>query len=353
MTALRRLVPGAALAAALVMGACSESTSPSAADPTALATAVNGMATTFSQNSVLQSLSALIGTPGLLPVMAAVSPSPLPRSGASWTQSAIKTRALMRELAAQRPAAVQALFPANVLGKTFQWDTTSPAGYRILDSTLTGAPSNGVRFRLYQVDTVTGEPSVPLLTTGYVDLQDASTAQANVLHLTLKVGTQTAADYVITEVRTTSSLSLNATGYLQDVVAAGTPVNFNLTNRLALADSSMTDNYQLNGNGATVSMVDTMSASGDTSSVNWQFSKNGSVQVLGRAESSTIDAQVKFNGTTFATVTGSQDNPTLAGANGGQLSVAELLALQHILVGFADIYFGSSLVFVPGLLIFG
>lgn len=351
MRALKRLVPGVALATALVAGACNNSTSPPTTDPTALATGITGVSNTFTQNSVFQSLSALIGVAPAVPVIASAPYVPVPPVGtASSSAQAVRTRALLEQLAGRMPAAIQALFPANELGKTFQWDTTAPPGYRITDSTLTGAPSNGIRFRLYQVDTATGLPTLPLQTTGNVDLADESTAQANKLHVVLHVGTQTAADYTISEVRTTTNLTLSATGYVVDVVAGGTPVNFTLTHVLSLADSSLSTNYQLTGNGATVSLVDTVTAAGAT--VDWKFTKSGTVEVTGTTTDTTGDLEVTVNGATFATITGTADAPVVSGANGQPLNFTQYTALGNIVLGFYGIYLGATLVFFPGLLVF-
>jgi hypothetical protein len=352
MSWFKRVTFLGAAAVALAAGACNESTAPSAVDPTAMATAVTTLNTSFSQNAVFQSLVALDGSAalGVAVVRAAVPVVP----GKPWTASAAGTRAALSALAARAPTAIQALFPANVLGKTFQWDTTSPAEYRITDSTLGGAPSNGVRFLLYQIDTATLKPSVPLQPTGYVDLADISTAQANVLHLLLRVGNQTAADYTVTEVKTTTSLSLSAVGYLTNVVVSGPTVNFNLSHVLSLADSSLSTNYQADDGSATVSLVSTVSGSGGTPSLtmDWTVTKGGSVEIVGTS-ADTINIRFKFNGTTVATVTGASSNPSLTTPAGQSLTGAQLLALNEILDGFAAIYYNLSLLFVPGILVFG
>jgi hypothetical protein len=352
---LKRVIPVAAVSGALVAAACSESTAPSAVDATAIATAVTGLNSSLSQNAVLQSLVALNGSRALAAAVARAAMPPLPGAGRTWATSAEQAREALSQLASRAPLAPLALFPANVLGKTFQWDTTSPAAYRITDSSLAGAPANGVRFRLYQVDTATLKPSLPLTATGYVDLTDASTPQANVLQLLLRVGTQTAANYTITEVKTTSSLTLTAVGYVTNVVTGGAPVNFNLTHVLSLADSSLSTNYQASGSGVTISLVTTVSAAGGVHSLtmDWIVSKGGSVEIVGTSTDAAINVQFKFNGTTVATVTGTPANPSITTASGQQLTVAQLLALATILQEFEEVYLNLSLLFVPGLLVFG
>jgi hypothetical protein len=63
--------------------------------------------------------------------------------------------------------------PDNVKGKTFVWDTNVRA--YVPDATLTGAPTNGVRFVLYAWDGVNG-PTIPLNRLGYVDIAPAEGA---------------------------------------------------------------------------------------------------------------------------------------------------------------------------------
>jgi len=352
---LKRIVPVGAVAAAVVATACSESTAPASVDATATATVVNSLNSTLSQNAVLQGLAALGNSSALGSAVARAAMAPLPVRGKVWTASAAEARDRLRALAARAPAAPLALFPANVLGKTFQWDTTSPAQYRITDSTLVGAPTNGVKFILYQVDTATGNPSLPLAQSGYLTMTDASTPQANVLQLLLMVGSQTAASYAITEVRTTSSLSLTAVGSVSNVVTGGTPVVFNLQHVLSLSDSSLSTDYEASSNGATVSIVSTVSGAGGTPAftMNWSVTKGGTVGIVGSGTDSSIDVQFQFNHTTVATASGPADSPTITLASGRTLTTADLLALASIFVGFEEIEYNLSLLFTPGLLVFG
>lgn len=356
MSSLKRLTPIPVLAAALFAGACKDSTSPAAVDPTAMATTVNGLSTAFSGNAAFQSLSALSGDFTLTAAVAAARAAPAGAAGGSWATSARAQLDLMRRLADRAPLATLALFPANVLGKTFQWDTASGGRYRIVDSTLAGASSNGVRFFLYVVDPNTHRL---VLTTqgipqkiGYVDLIDASTPQANIIHLVVQFGSQTIADYTITGVKTTASLTLTASGYVTDGV---TRVDFTLSHALRLADSSLTTNYQVTGNGATVSLVTSLSGSAGnpTLTMDWRISKGGAtVQIVGSSTQTTISVQFKFNGTTWATVSGTPSAPVFTAASGQQLTAAQLVALGQILEGFGEVFDSMDAVFGPSFLVF-
>lgn len=65
------------------------------------------------------------------------------------------------------PAAI----PIQVLGRTFVWSTVE-SGYVLSDRT--GAPSNGVRFVLYQVNPETEQPVEPLVEIGYAEITRAT-----------------------------------------------------------------------------------------------------------------------------------------------------------------------------------
>lgn len=323
MVSTKRLIAIPVLALALYAAACKESTTAPTVDPTALATGVNALNSTFSQNAVFQSLAALAGSFTLTAPVARPPAGPM-----------------------------LALFPVNVRGKVFQWDTAGGGKYRITDSTQAG-PANGVRFILYQVNTATGRPSLPLTTQGYVDLIDQSTLQANVLHVLLMVGTQTAADYTITQVSTTTTDTLAAAGSVKDVVAGGSPVSFTLTHALTLADSSLVTNFSVTGNAASVTMHTAYAGAGGSSvTLDWVLQKNGSVEVVGGSTASAINFQFKLNGTAWATVGGTPSAPTFTGAAGRALTAADLVAMGEILQGFYNIATNLAGVFAPAHLVF-
>jgi hypothetical protein len=348
MTRIQRLAAISAVAATALAGACKESSSPSAPDPTALATAVTTLNSAFAQNAVFQGLMAISATAVLAapPVLPGLLPAPRGTSLAG-------ERDLMLRLAGRAGGPMLALFPVNVLGKTFQWDTASGGHYRITDSTLSGAPSNGIRFILYQVDTGTMQPRLPLTTTGTVDLSDVSNASSNGIHLLLKVGSQTAADYTVTEVKATTSITLTAVGNVQDVVTSGPQITFTLTHELSLTDSSLNTDYQASGNGATASLQTGITgATGNQSEAfDWLLQKQGSVEAIGESNADSTNIQIRLNGSTFATVRDITGGTTsLTGPNGGTLTLGELTALESILEGFAAVFANLSLVFFPTLL---
>ncbi len=357
MPSLQRLGSLAALAATLAAVACGESTSPTTSDPSVMAGAISGLNSSLSQNALLQSLSAISGNVALAPLVRPVAPQAAPGTPAA----AAADLAMMRALAGRAPAGILTLFPANVLGKVFQWDTATHQ-YRITDSNYVMNPppsATGVRFILYQVDTATHQPRLPLATAGYVDLVDESTAQANVIHIVVQAGSGRAADYRVSEVRTTSSDSLTAFGYVQDVNINGPQITFTLTHVLTLADSSLSSDYEASGNGASVSLLTTISGSGGTTTLtlDWIVQKSGSVQVTGTitqaVAGTSANVQFKINGGLFATMTESAGgSPVFTGASGQALTAPEMLALGMIVQGFLEIYEHLSGLFGPAALFF-
>ncbi len=344
MATQTRLLAVPVLALALAAAGCKESTSPATVDPTTMATAVDNFTQVFTGNAAFQSLSALS------PSFTLTAPVALP--SAPWGANAASVLPMMRQMADRAPGAVLALFPANVLGKTFQWDTASGGRYRITDSTLAGASPNGVRFFLYVVVPGTHRPLLPLQKIAYVDVIDASTPQANILHIIVQYGSQTVADYTITGVTVTSGLTLTANGYVTDGV---TQTTFTLQHQLTIsgADTSLVTDYQVSNSAASVSMHTTISgAGGENLTVDWLVQKNGSIEVVGTITAVAINVAFKINGSTWATVIGDPNAPTITGANGRQLSQSDLAAMAQILAGFAAISENLNGVFGPAFIVF-
>ncbi len=349
---LQRTALFGAAAAALAAGACSESTAPSAVDPSAMATAVGTFNSWFSQNAVFQSVLALdtSGTSGLTLVRAAalLGPgNPLAGPGAGTGRALVE----LRGLAARAPTGVLALFPSWMQDSTFIWDTAGGGHYRI-DHT-TGGPTNGVRFILYQVDS-TGRPrlfqGVPQ-TTGYVDLIDESTPSANLIHVQVHPSPSlTAADYRVSETVAANSRTLTATGWVKNALSANPPqVNFTLVHTL-FSDSSTRGNYQADDGSESISMLDSISSAGAV--LDWTVTKGGSAEIVGTI-TDTLDLTLRVNGAATMTLTGPLSNFTAKTPSGQPASSTLVVAMLALLDGFFSTYYNLSLVFVPGLLVFG
>lgn len=329
MSVMKRLFPVAALAASVILVACEED-APTAVNPVQMSTELSSVTATFENNAAFQSLSQLSLR---FPRYAAVE---LLRSSLPDIPSRPEDVAPLRSYAAEMaarfsrsegifasPGDVQALFPADVLGKTLVWDVNTD---QYVVSNLSGAPANGIRILIYTIDPVSGQPFEPLQQLGHVDLTDESTAQADRLGVELKLGTTTIADYTVSATVTTTSIQLAAVGFVRS--ADGTrQVNFNLTTTVSA--NGVNVNYQVTGNnGVSVSVTGNLTQT--SSQVTFTVSRGGASIELAVNVGTTITGTVKFNGVTVATLSGDPDNPTLTGAGGRTLTQEEVQSLLAI-----------------------
>jgi len=351
MPTVKRWTSLAALAAVLAAAACSDTNKPEAVDPSTVASGMTGLTGSFSSNLAFQSLRELsdaftfTAASGAAAAVSATLP-PAPGEERGFTPTPEQRRALT-QFALRGPAASLAIFPVDVLGKTFVWDTT--ANKYVVSQTETGAPSNGVRFKLYLVNADTHRPQRPLLVVGYVDLTDLSTAQANKLGVLVKYGTQTIASYTITGTIATSGVGLRAEGYISDGTAR---LDFDLSMTISL--SQIVVDYWLEGsNGFAAVMQVTVDLATGSGSLLWRISQGGNtVEVNGTSTGTAVDCQIKFNGVTVATITGDPDNPTITVAGGRTFTASELAALRSIFEGFIELMDQTDGVFGPAGLVF-
>lgn len=351
MIAVKRWTSLAVLAGALALGACSDTNKPEAVNITTMASGMSSLTGSFTSNLAFQSLRELApaftftAAGGSGAAVAATLP-PLPGEAPQSALTEAQRRALT-QFALHGGTGSLAIFPVDVLGKTFVWDAALNK-YKV-NPTATGAPSNGVRFRLYLVDPVLHVPQPQLYVVGYVDLTDQSTAQANKLGVLVKYGTQTIANYTITGIIATSSTELRAQGYITDGTAR---LDFDLTDTESQTQIGV--NYQLNAsNGFSATMQYTITvATWSTSGVGRIARGGNTVEVTGTVVSGVTNSQIKFNGVTVATVTGGRDNPTITGAGGWTFSTQDLAALGAILEGFDELENQTDGVFGPAFLVF-
>lgn len=353
MTQLRSPHLAFALVTALAAAACSSDVNrPENVDPQAVATGVSGLTDQFSTNLVFQSLRELSGSFGFSAVAgaataAAVVLPPLPGGSQGFTLSSAQRAALLG-LSLRSPASPQAIFPLNVLGKTLVWDTT--LNRYAVDSAATGAPANGVRFKLYLVgDTVLHRPQKPLIVVGYVDLTDLSNAQANKLGVLIRYLSQTIADYTITGTLSTVGIGLGAQGYITDGTAR---LDFNLQNQITIAGIGVS--YTLTGSNGFQALVQmSLNLGTGSTTVLWRVSNGGnSVEVDLTATDSSAAGNILFNGVTVATVTGTEGDPTIVGVAGHTLTAQDLQALRDIFVSFGELMDQVDGVFGPAHLVF-
>jgi hypothetical protein len=219
----------------------------------------------------------------------------------------------------------QPLLPADVLGKTFEWDETEN-GY--VASEATGAPANGVRFVIYD------RTSVPFVANGFLDVTDDSDAAADRVGVHMEKDGVVRLDYDITATQTTSSLSVSVAGYVSD----GTQrVDFDVTETA----TETTDGFRVN-------LDYGLSLAGQPISVDYAFVINFGETVTAEivatfvngANELVIDVSqaennfagsIMWNGDLVMTVTDDgSGEPVFLGAGGDPVTPAEAAAIQEM-----------------------
>lgn len=241
--------------------------------------------------------------------------------------------------------AVRALsIPTNLLGQTL---VLNPAtGEYEVDEERTGAPANGVRFILYEVDPATEEPVEPLEEIGFVDLVDTSTESTIQLSLSATVDGDQLIDFSLEVQATETSATLDASGFFSsdgsnrlnfslDASATGTEEDATITANLELSSSvsGVTVNVEADASGSladetgSASLEATITRSGDT------IVFSADVDAAGA-----ITGEVRVNGTLVANFSGSVDSETIdfTNAPGSDLTQQELAAFDRMLDASVD-----------------
>jgi hypothetical protein len=248
----------AGLALGLLAAACKDSIGPkSLADPQATSAQVASLDTLFDVQA-LKSFSAL--SPNFAPTAPArarslalvAATNPLSRYSALRPYvGRIETgRMLTRVVPALSGANAAAIFPPEVVGKTFEWNTTN---LQYEPTARAGAPAAGVRFILYAVDPLTGFPVDPLVEVGYVDLVDETSGSLAKLHVTVAgvSGTPVYVDYTVTLASSSeSSARITTSGYITNGAASPDTLRFNGTIDVSVdaSSASLTQNVSLDVN---------------------------------------------------------------------------------------------------------
>jgi hypothetical protein len=239
-----------------------------------------------------------------------------------------------------------AAVPAEVAGKTFTYDLVT-GGYVVSD--LSGAPANGVRFILYEVDQVTYAPKDPLVEIGYVDLIDLSAGTTQAARVIVVIEDVTYIDYRVSASSSVSSGRVSVIGYVTD---GNTQANINLQSSVTYT-GGLTLTYSLDLPTRDVSIDLTVSASdisqpAGTIHINLSLrGPNGSVSMTGQFTDTTGNLTVRINGDGFATVTTSGTTTTITRTDGTPLADDELQALEGVFQIQADAFVSFDQMLAP------
>jgi|SRR5688572_21230946 len=362
--------------------ACKESIAPkSLANPQQTTAQMNAFDTLFNV-PVLTSFSALSIEMG--PQQAAQARIQALRTLAEATnplrkQSALRpfahgyeTTRILRDLVPTMiNASAEDIFPPDVDGKTFEWDTVANV---YLPTARPGAQPTGARFILYAVDPFTGMPNEPLVEVGFVDMIDQSTASVAKLRV-LVVGNTAGpviyVDYTTTlEALSESSARIGTAGYVTN--GATSPDTLRFTGSLSFGGSATSAtltqdvSFDVNSHDAHARLWERVTVTSSNANLRIFFlfkhgietvtlEGNFDADLLGQAIDGSIT--VKVDGGLFATcevdASAGTYNLTCEGADADGLNAAEIEAIDQIgeaLAGMETIFAG---VLNPAVNIFG
>lgn len=227
------------------------------------------------------------------------------------------------------PAAV--LIPEDYRGLTLTY--TPDSGYAV-DTTLTDAPANGIRFILYAVNPVTGEVSEPLTEIGYADLTDQGTETSAAIGLTVVSGGVTYLDYTVTLTGTIVAPTFTIEGFLSD----GTEqADFTLAHsyEVNIAGVTITIDYDVSVGDFSMDLLLEIVAANDESTtitVDESFSDGtNTVTIDGTLEDEVGTLEVRGNDVLFATITIDSTSITVVNGEGEPLTEEEIQALEELI----------------------
>jgi hypothetical protein len=233
-----------------------------------------------------------------------------------------------------------ARIPQEYLGVTFVWDVETN---QYVPSDDPGAPSNGVRFILYAVNPVTGQPIEPLVPIdGYVDIRLTETTTSGTYQIVVVSSDVTYLEYNVVVGGSSSSIDVRISGFATN---GEDRVNFNLDNRLTgteAAGLTLTVDYELvvpTRGGFLLDLESSITGIGtDTPSGSVDLlarGDNGTVSIEGTQTDASGSYEVEVNGELFATISVSGTGETvIAGADGQPLTAEERAALEDVFAMF-------------------
>lgn len=292
-----------------------------------------------SLGSMSGNFSRIQGAPALASVLVDAGWN-LITAGESWQLKEAGERVAGALYSASAPEVV--LIPDGHRGRTYDYHPEEGYYY---DESRTGAPANGMRFILYEVNPVTGEPGSTEI--GYVDLLDESTDLAGVARIVVVSGDTQFMNYTVSATLLVGSISFTVDGFVSD----GTDiVNVDLTMSFASTFATETVNltYGIDIPSRSFSLSATMvmefsrETEQGTATVDAQFKQSAhSVQIqgsftLGGSESGSLTVSV--NGDLFATITISGETFTVVDGSGAALSAAQAQALKTIMDSFEELF---------------
>lgn len=314
-------------------------------DPVALNQAAQEVLNAMESSQASQSLAALgpkmtVAAPALL--AATLPGAELLRAPDRWARD----RALTLQRAAvglgpQGPA--DHLIPPPAFGKTFTYNTETQQ-YQL--SGDAGAPTNGIRFRLYAV--ANGAVTVPLQDIGYVELTEPS---ASSLGLRVLVGTLL--DYQGSATLAPTSVSVTAQGF----VSNGTiQVDFDLSLGVSQTTGVSVD-YAIdvpeNATGIRLEVAGNLELVGTATITIDHQDEHVVLKVTGSLESGPITGTIEHQGEIVVNISGTKAAPIFTDPGGTPLTQQQIDALEQLAAFIDDVFVAFAGLLSPALKLLG
>jgi hypothetical protein len=316
-------------AAAFVVAACGDGNGPGGGgdfDPVTSKQEAEEILTSVGENPAVQSL-ALIQTQDLnfaaVGIFQATAPVAMPTlaSRENWATS---RTALLRRIAPRFSSTGTAIvIPTEARGTTFEFNT-STGNYEA--GSQTGAPSNGVRFILYEPNSSGTAPATPLNDIGHLDLVDESTGSTDAIGIVAVIGNVTMLDYSASASATSTAITFGASGFISD---GTTQVNFNLENDFSDSQIHILYSLDVEGQDTGVSIELTSNASGATIEVVIEVAGDNLTFHAEGGETS-FSGTVTFNGDVVAEFSGDENGAEFTDADGNPLTAEDVEALNSM-----------------------
>ncbi len=315
------------------LAACNDSTNPGEAfDPAASAADLAAVSGAFGTD-VYASLAAMGG--GFASVAAAPALAAQVVDAGWLTASSPQQWELVGgEIAeAFRSASAAALLiPESFRGRTYEY-SAAQGWYH--NPTRAGAPTNGIRFVLYEVDPITGVPGTTEV--GWVDVLDESTATAAVVRLSVWSAGVEYINYTVSATGLIGSIAFDIDGFVTD---GTTQVDFLLHHAIdaTFASARVEVDYQIDVPSRNFSISANVVIEFDAGTESGSFTIAASftqgtnnVVIQGSIDSQTNGGtlEVLVNGSPFATITISGETVSVTGPDGAELSAAHMEALRQ------------------------
>lgn len=329
------------LSVALVLGGCGDDEAPF--NPQGTSDDMAALSAAFDA-PVVQSFNALgddMDNTFIIPLVR-TSTQLIQGAGDGW-KLAGKAKSIahsVRALAGTPSTVALALIPAEFLGQTYEYDVSSDS---YVLSERTGAPANGVRFIVYAVNPITGDPVEPLQEVGYADILDEGTASAESLRLQLVSDGTTYLNYGVTASMGDTEARATIDGF---VTNGTTRVDFDLDNVATdVGGGTLTLDYELDVPSRDVSLDYLIALTNGLEDADVDLAlagPNGSVGITGDIDAGNGQLTALVNGSSFAVMdVADGDLTSVTKPDGTELTTQEqgaLIAIWAIVLKGFDIF---------------